>query len=321
LGVIYPLAPPHADPVVPFARLVAADNSRRLWMGQSLLAEPHQVFAFLAGMGIRVPVGLGVTLMPFRHPYDAAIAARSLALLTGAPVVAGYGAATPRVVAGLRGGSYAHPAAAASGYAESVRHALAGGADGHECEGCTLRLGLPRVPHPVVEVGLGVLRPTMARAAGAVADVAITWLTPPWYVRNVLAPALAAGAAGRPAPPRMATIVHVALRRPGRDPRRLALAGSKGHLSAPHYTDMLRRAGVVVDPADPAAGAAALVDAGVFVYGSADEIAKSVRAHRDAGVDEVILYTAGVVATEGHDAAVADLTEILAARGGEENEF
>ncbi|MBB6551248.1 hypothetical protein HD593_006043 [Nonomuraea rubra] len=34
------------------------------------------------------------------------------------------------------------------------------------------------------------LRPGMARAAGTRADAAITWLTPPSYVRDVLAPAL-----------------------------------------------------------------------------------------------------------------------------------
>lgn len=276
--------PFHADQVVPFARAAAA-GGHRLWIGQSLLVESHQMFAYLAGMGIKLPVGLGVTLMPLRHPFEAAAQARSLALLTGCPVVAGYGAATPQLVAALRGRPYRQPADAAAGYAQDVRQALDGGGN----------LRLPMAPHPPVEVGLGVLRPRMARAAGAVADVAITWLTPPAYVRDVLVPALAAGAAERPKPPRIATIVPVALRKPGRDPRRLALAAAGAHLRGPHYADMLRRAGI---PADPAA----LVDSGLFAYGTADDIATCVRSYHEAGADEVILNVA---------TGMEDLNEIL----------
>jgi alkanesulfonate monooxygenase SsuD/methylene tetrahydromethanopterin reductase-like flavin-dependent oxidoreductase (luciferase family) len=282
-------------------------------MGQSLLAESHQVLAYLAGSGTRIPVGLGVTLVPLRSPFEAAVQARSLALLTGHPVVAGYGAATPEFVAAMRGTSYERPATAAAGYARAVRGLLAGDASHHQCEACVVRGSLPAAPHPIVEVGLGVLRPAMARAAGAVADAAITWLTPPDYVRDVLAPALANGAVGRRRPPRIATVVHVAVRRPGRDPRQLALYGARAHLSAPHYTDMLRRAGVAADPADPMAGAAAIVDAGVFIYGTPDEIAKCLQSYRDAGVDEVILNPAGTARADGDSAAVTDLTEILAA--------
>ncbi|GIJ58492.1 LLM class flavin-dependent oxidoreductase [Virgisporangium aurantiacum] len=317
-AVLFPRQAEHAEFLVPFARAAVAGGARRLWTGQSLVAESHQAFAYLAGAGIRLPVGLGVTLMPLRHPYEAAVQARSLALLTGHPVVAGFGAATPGLVAGLRGSPYRRPAAAAAGYASTVRRLLDGAAVAHECEACACAATLPSVAHPLVEVGLGVLRPAMARAAGAVADVAVTWMTPPEYVRDVLNPALAAGAVGRRRPPRTATVVHAAIARPGRDPRRLALAGARRHLGAPHYTDMLRRAGIPADPADPEAGAAALVDAGVYAYGTATDVAKQVRAYRDAGVDEVVLNPAGVALTEGGDAAVADLSELLAAIGDDD---
>ncbi|WP_308016278.1 hypothetical protein [Nonomuraea aurantiaca] len=136
--------------------------------------------------------------------------------------------------------------------------------------------------HPPVEVGLGVLRPGMA---GAVADVAITWMTPSHYLEDTLLPALTAGAEGRPRRPRGATVVHVALAAPGRDPRRLAYRAAAGHLRAPHHTDMLRRAGMLTDPADPRAGAAALVEAGVYVYGTAVEVAQRLRGHR---ADEIV---------------------------------
>ena len=315
-AVLFPVQPLHPDAVVPFARAAVDGDARRLWMGQSLLAETHQTFAYLAGAGLRPPAGICVSLMPLRHPVEAAVQARSLALLTGQPVSTGFGAATPELVRLLRGEPYRRPAAAAADYLAAVRAAFEGSDRELRSEAAVLgpvgRL-LGAIEHPPVELGLGVLRPGMARAAGAVADAVITWMTPPGYVRDTLRPALADGAAGRPAPPRIVTVVHVAVRRPGRDVHRLARAGAGVHLSTPHYTDMLRRAGVPADPADPAAGAKELVNAGVYLYGSAAEIVERLREYTDAGVDEVVLNPAGVLLTHGTAAAAADLTEILAA--------
>ncbi|MER6841096.1 LLM class flavin-dependent oxidoreductase [Streptomyces platensis] len=66
----------------------------------------------------------------------------------------------------------------------------------------TCHTGLAAFPTPKVDIGLGVLRPGMARLAGHIADVAITWLTPAAYLRDTVIPALRAGAesAGRPVP-------------------------------------------------------------------------------------------------------------------------
>ncbi|MGJ6962805.1 LLM class flavin-dependent oxidoreductase [Streptosporangium sp. G11] len=310
-GLLFPLQHAYPDAVVPFGELVKSGLADRLWLAQSALVETHQTIAYLAGRGIRVPCGLSVTLIPLRHPMEAAAQARSLAVLTGRPVVAGYGAATPDLVQALRGAPYDKPASAAAGYARAVRALLDGGPVEHACEACVVTTALPPMPHPPVEVGLGVLRPGMARAAGAVADVAITWMTPPHYVRDTLLPALATGAADRRRPPRVATVVHVALARPGRDPRRLARSAAAEHLRTPHYTDMLRRAGVPADPADPRAGAAALVEAGVYVYGTPEEVVEQLRGYREAGVEEIILNLAGVVGTEGFRAALTDAEQLL----------
>ncbi|WP_214102567.1 LLM class flavin-dependent oxidoreductase [Acrocarpospora catenulata] len=301
-GLLFPAQQMHPDAVAPFGELVMNRLAARLWLGQSVMAETHQTFAYLAGRGIKVPCGLGVTLMPLRHPMEAATQARSLAVLTGSPVVAGYGAATPELVRALRGAPYERPATAAAGYAQAVRGIL----DGETA-------ALPPMKHPPVEVGLGVIRPGMARAAGAVADVIITWMTPPAYLGDTLLPAMAEGAAGRAVPPRVAAVVHVALADSGRDPRKLAHSAAGRHLGAPHYTDMLRRAGVPADPADPRAGAAALVEAGVYVYGTPEEVVERLRGYREAGVNEIILNTAGVARTEGFTAALADAERILGA--------
>lgn len=91
-------------------------------------------------------------------------------------------------------------------------------------------------------------------------------LIPPGYVRDMLLPARATGAAeaGREVPC-LVTVVHAALARPGRNPCRLARTGAGEHLRAPQYTDMPRRAGLRVHPARSDLGARALVDSGAFL--------------------------------------------------------
>ncbi|MFU0243372.1 LLM class flavin-dependent oxidoreductase, partial [Streptomyces scabiei] len=190
-------------------------------------------------------------------------------------------------------------------------HAEDQGAAGHGGPGTVALAG---IPHPGVELGLGVLRPALARTAGRVADAAISWMTPPGYLRDTLLPALAKGAAeaGREVP-RLVTVVHAALARPGRNPYRLAYTGAGEHLRAPHYTDMLRRAGLRVHPSRSNLGARTLVDSGTFLYGTPGDVARGLAEYGRAGVDEVVLNLAGVGVEYGYAAAAEDLREILAA--------
>ncbi|WP_328872390.1 LLM class flavin-dependent oxidoreductase [Streptomyces sp. NBC_00287] len=313
-SIMYPVMPTDIGQVLPVARLLQRRGAGRLWAGQSLRLDTHQIFAALAGMGVRVPMGSGVTLAPLRHPYDAAVQARSVAALSGFPYVAGIGPATPDFQRALLGSAYRKPLTAMREYVTVMRGLLQGEVVRHEGEYHSLEAEMFALAAPEVEIGLGVLRPRMARMAGAVADVAVTWMTPAGYIGDSLLPALADGAAeaGRKAP-RVATVVHVAVARPGRDIRLAARAGAGAHLRADHYTDMLRRGGVEAYPDDPDAGADALVEAGVFVAGTPDEIAAELDRYRDSGVDEVVLNPAGVLNTEGLGAGVRDLQDILAA--------
>ncbi|MFC7041389.1 hypothetical protein [Nonomuraea rubra] len=121
-----------------------------------------------------------------------------------------------------------------------------------------------------------------------------------------------------PAPgagPRIVTVVHAAVTRPERDPAHPAHLAAGAHLQAAHYTGMLRTAGIDVDPSDPRGGARALVSSGLFVTGSPDEIAGRLAAYHAAGVDEVVVNTAGVWLAEGPRAAVRDAEEILTCLG------
>ncbi|WP_308201260.1 LLM class flavin-dependent oxidoreductase [Paractinoplanes maris] len=224
-SVLIPFLPHRPEQVLPFAALVWHTPAARLWQGQSLLTEAHQGFAHATGAGFRVPTGLGVTLMPLRHPYEAAMQARSLALTTGQPVVAGFGPGATSLQRALLGRPYGSPLTAAREYLTAVRGLLAGEVVDLDGRYVSCHAALPAHPAPTVELGLGVLRPAMARLAGEVADVAVTWLTPARYLRRTVLPALREGAAaaGRPVP-RLTAMVPVALAQPDRQPDRVAAA-------------------------------------------------------------------------------------------------
>lgn len=316
-SLIFPSQPDTLASIVGFGRFALEQRARRLWIGQSLRIESHLAMAALAAHVPGLPLGSSVALTPLMHPYEAAVEARSLSALSGATYVAGYGPGAPEFQRAFLGDPPERPLRAVEEYASLVRRLLDGEMVEHRGEHHTVTSSLIPMPAPPVEVGLGVLRTGMARTAGRVADVAITWLTPHWYVAEQLRPALeeSASRAGRAAP-RVATVVHAAVTRPVRSLRRCAHAAAGVHLSTGHYTDMLRRAGVDADPGKPRKAVDALIDSGVFVTGSPDDVAAGLRTFRESGVDEVILNVSGVYFTEGEAAAWRDLRDILRAEGG-----
>ncbi|WP_306370082.1 LLM class flavin-dependent oxidoreductase [Nocardiopsis sp. CC223A] len=312
VSVLLPGMMAASEQAVPFAALVQRSCAERLWSGQSILLDQHQVFGAVAGMGVRVPVGTGVSLMPFRHPLQAALEVRSTALLTGHPMVAGFGPGAVGLQESVLGSRYASPLTAVREFVTIVRGLLNGETVDVEGSYFSMRGRLNPAPgYPGAEVGTGVLRPRMAELAGEVADNAITWLAPPNYIRDALVPALAKGAANadRPAP-RTIAVVPFARAKNGRDPYQLA---ASPHLTMPHYQDMLRKAGISQDPSDPESNARALVDHGSFLWGGVDEIAAGIRAFWEAGVDEVVLNSLSVQATEGTRVVIDDLETILGA--------
>ncbi|MER5825297.1 hypothetical protein ABT086_24320, partial [Streptomyces mirabilis] len=95
-----------------------------------------------------------------------------------------------------------------------------------------------------------------------------------------------------------------------------AFAAARAHLSAPHYTDMLRQAGIPAEASHPRKGAELLVESGTFVSGTPQEIAAGLDVYRAHGVGEVILNLCGVLNAHGLGAAITDLTDILTAVDG-----
>ncbi|MBB4934087.1 alkanesulfonate monooxygenase SsuD/methylene tetrahydromethanopterin reductase-like flavin-dependent oxidoreductase (luciferase family) [Lipingzhangella halophila] len=315
VSVLIPRVPRRPEQVLPYAALVEWTHACRLWQGQALLVEPHQAFAYAAGAGFRVPVGLGVTLMGLRHPYEAASQIRSLAMITGHPVVAGFGPGSRDFQRTLRSEPYASPLTAAREYLTAVRQGIDGRIGDVEGDYVTFRGQLAPTPAPDVSLGLGVLRPGMARLAGEIADVAITWLTPAPYLDEVIRPALREGAekAGRPTP-RLVSIVPMAVAAVDRDPAELAHVSNAQHVAGPHYRDMLQRAGSGISAQDtPHVAAKRLVECGAFLSGTPDELVGAIAGFGDAGVDEVVVNVTGVHKALGHKAAMDDLKAILRA--------
>ncbi|MFG3252679.1 LLM class flavin-dependent oxidoreductase [Streptomyces sp. NPDC048172] len=322
------------EQAVPFALLTQRSGAHRLWQGQGLAVDSHHLVAWLAGQGIRVRSGFGVSLMPLRSPYQAAVEARSVALATGRSVVAGFG---PGGIAGQRsflGRPYASQLGASREYVRTVRGLLAGGAtEVHGAEFAT-SARLVELPAPRVSVGLGVLRERMAVLAGEAADTAVTWLASASYLDGTLLPALRKGAQQREARQReegaaregpwVTAYVPVGLSGPGRTAAGLAHAACGAHVQAPHYREALRRSGIAVEGDGSTEDAVRLVDGGVFLHGTAEEIHARLGEYRALGVDEVVLNATGVALTKGVRAAESDLREILEAApqqggtGGEE---
>lgn len=286
----------------------------RLWVGQSLMIESHIALAALAGRGVRLDVGLSVAVAPLRTPYAAITQARSIAALMRRPVAAAYGMGTAAMAAALLGQPLARPAQYTAEYIAEVRR-LRDSPTVASAERDS-SLALYPLAAPPVEVGCGVLRPGMARRAGAVADFAVTWLTPRPYLFSMLFPALAEGAASAGAVrPRVVSVVPVAVADARRDPARLAVVACGTHVGLPHYADMLRAAGLGLT-GDRAADLRTALRAGLFTYGTADDVAAEVRRYAEGGVDEVVLNLGAVALVHGHDEALRDARQIVEALTG-----
>ncbi|NEC84714.1 LLM class flavin-dependent oxidoreductase [Streptomyces sp. SID12501] len=314
-SVIYAAMPTELGSVVSYARLAEQTSGNRLWCGQTLTMESHHLFAALSTLGLDLSYGTAVSVMPMRHPLTAALNARSIAALSQRPFVAGIGPGAAVLQERLLKTPYRQPVRATRQYATMLRTLANNGiAEAPDGPWETTGISLPTLPTPPVEVGLGVLRESMARLAGEIADWAITWLTPASWLAKSIAPALREGhERGDPSRPlpKTAAVVQCAVSRPGRDLVHIARRAAGTHLSAPHYTDMLRRAGIPADADDPDKGARLLVEHGVLAHGSPREIASQLAVYHAAGVDEVIVNVGGVHLAEGAGSALNDLAAIL----------
>jgi 5,10-methylenetetrahydromethanopterin reductase len=331
LSLLIPTVPATAEEAVPFARYVGQSSQlSRLWQGQAYGLDPNATFSYLAGAGYRVPVGLCVLVIPMRHPSQAALEARTLAVVTGYSPIVGFGPGSIQVQRSKLGAPYRSQIGACAEFLLATRASLGQFevADGllesrkEVPEYFHVDTALPYVPSPPVRLGLGVLRAQMAELAGSVADAAITWLTPAAYLREVVVPAVRQGAdKAERAVPDVVALVPVAVIRDGRDAVSLAHISAGGHLTSPHYVDMLGRAGINVASSDSLEAARRLVVGGGFLHGSGEQIAEGLAAYQAAGVDEVVLNMTSSYKCYGLAETLADIDAILAASARGDSEI
>lgn len=110
--------------------------------------------------------------------------------------------------------------------------------------------------------------------------------------------------------PRVVSVVHVLVRRPGRDVGGAVLRATRNHLSGSHYRRTLSTAGVRLDGNDTDI-VGELVDHGVVLVGTCSDIAAAVSEYWAAG-DEVVLNPCAFL-SEGPEEALRDLVEISTA--------
>lgn len=287
LSAFWPYTPATIRDVAPWMEMTAHGAFHRLWMGQSVAIDTAAAISYAAGAGHQCPIGIAVNVIPMHNPLSATQSVRAIASATQHGVKVCYSVGDPVAQERFTGQRYASSLTATREFLTVVRELLTGERVRHAGTYFTVdaRLPAPDLSHRV-RLGIGVLRPGMARLAGEIADTAATWLTPPTYLRDVLVPALEEGAikAGRTGRPELVVPVHAILAAPGRDAGVLAEVAIGKHLRTPSYRKLLDLAGLghIVDK-----GPAAALESGLVTYGDADAVAERVRDIAAAGADEI----------------------------------
>lgn len=220
--------------------------------------EPYLLAAAAVQATGRVEVGTNVAVAFARSPTATATAAWDLGLWSGGRFVLGLGSQVGPTLAARFGVDADHPGPRMRDYVRAVRgcfNAFRTGRGRYEGDYYTIR-------RPAFQPGtddlandppvyVAAVNPFMAGIAGEVADgLAAHPFSTPEYLREVLRPALAAGAAraGRPAPPLLLQLVVA--------PTRRAAATQMIAYTVPAYRRVLDHAGLA-DVADRVMAASA----------------------------------------------------------------
>jgi probable F420-dependent oxidoreductase len=266
-----------------------------LWIGE---IGTFDAAALATAVGHRAPgmrLKIGPLAIGVRSPVSIALAASSVATLTGSDVEIALGASSPVIVSGWHDRDWAHSAARMEETIGCLRALLAGRRSDHDgrhvrSHGFRLRHPLPDTPIAAAAFG-----PAMTRVAARHADEVVLNLVPPAHVRAVRASVDAeAAAAGRP-PPRLAVWVAAALD-PGDEARAQLAAQVAIYLAPPGYgemfselgfADLVRRARTGEPRAELARSVPSELLGQVCAVGSRDEVASRIAAYLDAGADSV----------------------------------
>jgi F420-dependent oxidoreductase-like protein len=234
----------------------------------------------------QIQLGTSIAITYSRHPV--AMIQQAIAVHQVAPgrFRLGIGPSHRTTIEGIYGLPFDRPLEQVREYAAILDQAFHGGEIDFQGQRFTVRGRVPNAP--AVPVYLAALRPAAYMLAGAVADGAISWVSPSAFLRDVARPALLAGAAQRGGGARPRLVGHAfglvsddaaAVKQLGRE--RLT-----GYTRQPFYQEMFAAAG------HPEARNGVMSDALVddlVLAGNEEQVRQGIRRFLDGGVDELII--------------------------------
>jgi len=231
----------------------------------------------LAVAGRQVPgIELGTAVVPTypRHPAALAQQALTVALAVGGRLALGVGLSHRLVIEDMYGQSFERPARHMREYLSILLPLLNGEAADFDGDTMRAKIGLSVSRPSLVPVLLAAMAPAMLRLAGERADGTVLWMTGPATVRDYIAPAITAAAAGRPAP-RVVCILPVCVTDDPDQARTRAARIFEIYGQLPSYRAMLDREGAA-GPAD------------VTIAGDEETVGSRIMALADAGVTDFV---------------------------------
>jgi F420-dependent oxidoreductase-like protein len=293
------------DAVRDLAARTEADGFAGLWLGAAFGFDPIMALALAADATSSIDLGVAVVPTWPRHPVVLAQQAATASAACDGRFRLGIGP-SHKPVMDMYGIEFDRPISHLREYLTVLRALLHDGSVSHAGERYTVNAFLDVADAPPPPVLLGVLREQMAQLAGSHADGALCWLGPADYLRDVVAPNLARGAAaaGRDKPPLIAEL-PCALTTDRDAVHEMAARDLGIYPHVPFYRAMFEAAGV---PLGGRGWSDEMIDASVL-YGDEDGLAAKVQALFDAGADEVALSPFGVGADP--EASQADCIKVL----------
>ena len=275
------------------------------WLTNTAQApDPLGVLAVAAATTDRIELGTSIVQTYPRHPLALVQQALVIDELAPGRLRLGVGPSGPRVIEPTFGIPYTRPTTHLREYVTILRTALQTGSVDFHGELLTGRL---RLSGPTqVRVLASALRGKSFHLAGAIADGAISWMCAREYIRDVAAPAIAAGAdeAGRERPP---LIVHVPLVVSTDEAavRRQVPVQFGFYLKVQMYQNMFRDAGF--PEAAEGTFSERLTDH-LAIWGDEDTVRRRVAEMREYGASEILVSIVNL----DDDRAAADRTvEVL----------
>jgi probable F420-dependent oxidoreductase len=275
-----------------------------LWVGEMATFDAGALATAIGDRTERLALRIGPLAVGVRSPVAMALAASSVAKLTGHPVDVALGASSPGIVAAWHGRPWERTARRMRQTIECLRPILSGERvdyDGDLVQAHGFRL---RHPIPGARIWAAAFGPAMTRVAARYADGVVLNLVPPDHVRSVCDVVdEEAERVGRD-PPQLAVWVAAAVD-PG-DAARAQLAGQLAvYLAPPGYGEMFSRLGFseLVRRARSGARRAELAAEmpmelveQVGAIGTAGQVAERIAAYHAAGASVV-----GVVPSTAED--------------------